>query len=696
VQGPRSFLRALYEECDGSASIPDLHRRRAGRPDAGRFTAFVCDMLRAGVLIDATTVLGRAFDAIQLPTDLGGTADRDDWVAARSRAAARDDGAETGTLLAPAKAPALLRLLDDRCSATGFGTRALRESELAALLDAMYGMRTGGSDPLPRRSVASAGGFKSLRLSLMLWRAVGTLAPGVFAVDYPAPGRVGSRRVAEASSEWCAALLEPHHWAAASGLIAISADIRAATLKYRNRALQFALLEAGSVLQNAGLAAADLGIALRALGGYYADRVATACRITAASRILCCAVVGTQDSLGKTPAKVVPRPVVFRWMNEHTKDGQLHIARAEIHANEAKPIVGWGRSIDARQAGIVAIAEASERYSYSTPGDRCLSERAEELDRMVAPESLARYAESQYRSRYPGVHRFDPSRRYLWVRAYGQLSGEERWVPAEFVYPLSALPGTYARQALTRTTSSGCASDATPAVAIERAGYEVIERDALARHWLAQRPGTAVASGSCGAPVRKRIDALERAGCRVALQVLDAGLGPVALALVTSDALGFSAIGTACGDGPAMAFERALGEAEVIALSRLRGVRARAIRASEAKEPMDHAELHSMRAHYRRAWVLLQNGGQEESVAALARRWSADLATRLAGRAAQDEPLWIDLTAADAPVGFDGEPLVTVRVLIPGCLPIAFGFDAIPRGGITCVTAAGRFPHPMA
>jgi hypothetical protein len=111
---------------------------------------------------------------------------------------------------------------------------------------------------------------------------------------------------------------------------------------------------------------------------------------------------------------------------------------------------------------------------------------------------------------------------------------------------------------------------------------------------------------------------------------------------------------------------------------------------------MDHAELHSMRAHYRRAWVLLQNGGQEESVAALARRWSADLATRLAGRAAQDEPLWIDLTAADAPVGFDGEPLVTVRVLIPGCLPIAFGFDAIPRGGITCVTAAGRFPHPMA
>jgi ribosomal protein S12 methylthiotransferase accessory factor len=391
------------------------------------------------------------------------------------------------------------------------------------------------------------------------------------------------------------------------------------------------------------------------------------------------------------------RPIDFRWMDERGLSGDLHIARAEVRCDDGRHVIGWGRSTDARRASEVALAEASERYSCVTPGDRCIPALAEELESVVPAESLARYAQSQYRNAALGVHPFDAKRRYLWVRARGLVSGQERWVPADFVYPVAVLPAPYARHALARNTSSGCACDTSVTVAIERAAYEVIERDALARHWLEQRPGTAIASGTCSASIRRRIGALEKAGCSVSLQVLEAGLGPCALALVGCDTLGFSAVGTACGGEPAAAIERALGEAETIAVMRLRGVRARSLRARDAVTSLDHVDLHSLRAHRRRARVLLQQGGPEEGLVTLARRWPKDVAARLVSRAeSRGEPLWVDLSADDAPAGFDGRPLVTVRVLIPGCLPIAFGFDAIARGGMRAVTAAGRFPHPLA
>jgi ribosomal protein S12 methylthiotransferase accessory factor len=696
VKAPQAFLRALYEECDGRASLADMERAKPLGVRSLRFIAFVRDMLEAGVLADALGAAGRAFDAAQLPSTLGATADRATWEAARLGGAGEDE-AGSPELLPFAQAATLRALLEARRSAPAFGELSLADTQLAALLDAMYGIcrSDAGGDVLPRRSVASAGGFKSLRLSLVLLRPVGSIQPGVFSVRYRNGESVALDRVAEETSQWCAALLEPHLWSAASGLIAISADISAATLKYRNRALQFALLEAGAVLQNAGLAAADLGLALRALGGYYADRVATLCRIVS-GRILCCAVVGTSaQSATESVRADMRRAVEFSWM-ENASPSDLHIAKAEVNGTDGRQAIGWGRSIDSRQACVVAIAEASERYSCGILGKECLAATADDLDRVIASASLATYAQSQYRRAALGVCRFDSKREYLWARATSLSSAEPAWVPAEFVYPATAIPKRYAAHALARATSSGCASDGSAAVAIERAAYEVIERDALARHWLAQRAGIAITSNSCDDATRKRIRGLEQAGCQVILQILDAGLGPVVLAFVTSDRLAFSAVGTACGAELTPAIERALGEAEVIALSRLRGTRPRPLRARDSAKPMDHAELYATRRHYRRAWVLVQETAAED-LGTLAKRWPIDLSTRLKLRTPTPPDLfWVDVTADDAPVGFDGRPLTTVRALIPGCIPIAFGFDAIPRGTVGPVSAAGRFPHPMA
>ena len=659
VEGPRPFLRALYEQCDGRTRIADLRPRRSGRADATRFIAFVRDMWAAGVLVDAENAFARTFDEVQRRVgqeDVG-------------------EGAGPATTAPPS-----------------FGNRPLRETELVEVLDAMLrGPASDSHRPMAARDGREiAASAKILQLSLVLWREVGTLAPGVFAVHPGGDGGAVLRRVADASSAWCTALQQPHWWAPASGWIALGSEL-ASTGRQAPNSLQVSLVEAGAALQRARDAATGTDIALHSPVVYRAEQLVTLSCLTG-SRVLCCAVVGPKPAADLNPAR--RRPVRFRWM-DMSPGGSSHVARAEVDLAADRTAIGWGRSHDPLQAATCAIAEASERCSFHRLGAHAVEARADELERVVAPRSLAPYADGQYRSGRLGVQRFDRSRRYLWVPATGLRSGERTWVPAEFVHPLAALPEPYASRALTRACSSGCAADVSAAVAIERAAFEVIERDALARHWLTQTPGSAVRPAAGDSALRERIDRLRRADCGVALQVLDAGLGPVALVVVSSREHGFSAVGTACGPDAAEAFERALGEAETIAHTRLAGVRPRPTRARDAATSRDHLELHSMRIHAHRAWALI-GAGAAEPLDALAGRWPSSVTARLDRRPMRGEPLWVDLADEDAPAAFDGRPLVTVRALVPGCLPLAFGFDAIPRGGIAGVTGAGRFPHPLA
>ena len=221
--------------------------------------------------------------------------------------------------------------------------------------------------------------------------------------------------------------------------------------------------------------------------------------------------------------------------------------------------------------------------------------------------------------------------------------------------------------------------------------FEVIERDALARHWLAQAPGTTVLRSSWPSDISGRIARLEGWGCQVSIQVLDQKLGPVVLVVIESEARGFSAVGTACGRDAFSSLERGLAEAEVVAAVRLRQVQPPKVNARDVRKPMEHSDLHSQRRHCRRARALTHNGRQE-AWSSTERRWPRDLERRLN---AQDL-LWVDLTPFDAPLGPESQELHTVRVLIPGTVPIAFGYDAIPRGAFGAVTPAARFPHPMA
>jgi ribosomal protein S12 methylthiotransferase accessory factor len=520
------------------------------------------------------------------------------------------------------------------------------------------------------------------------------LSRGVYELDDGRPTwkacEVGTVNI----DEWCTLLADPYRARSVQGLLVISSDIRASLAEHGQTALQMSLIEAGATLQRLRTAAHALSLAVRQVPDYRAQGLAGLCKLES-ERVLCCASFEPSQQHARAGEISERRHLNFRWIGANPVGG-LHVARAEVEqeGEDSAAGPGWGRATTALRACSMAVAEAVERYSFRKLGE-LIQARACELHDYVDPRSLACYSASQHDDPDLAVRAFDPQREYLWATATDWSNGRPTRVPAEFIYAPAAMPSPFNISPLTRVTSSGCASDADEATAIRRAAYEVIERDALARHWLTQTPGPLLLLESCPRELVDLVAQFIARGCRVGIQILEQGLGPAVIVSIQSTALAFTATGMAVGDDLLSTALHAFAEATTLAELRLDGVRASRITAASVRTPKDHSNLYSQRRHFRRADLFLKNQ-MSETFEALLARWPSSLTARLTLSDRTRPMYWVDLTANDAPLGFDNRPIKTVRALIPGCLPLAFGRDAIPRGGFRNVGPGGRFPHPFA
>jgi SagB-type dehydrogenase family enzyme len=157
-------------------------------------------------------------------------------------------------------------LLRHRSSAMPGTSRPVSFSELATVLAATYG--TEGKT----RTVPSAGDLYPLVLHILVRKRLASLDPGLWWFD---PSRTELRLVREGAID-----LQPlifAHWAVdplvASGepVVFISADLEHSAAKYSNRGYRYTLMEAGAAMQNAYLAAAELRLPIRAVGGFDDD-----------------------------------------------------------------------------------------------------------------------------------------------------------------------------------------------------------------------------------------------------------------------------------------------------------------------------------------------------------------------------------------------------------------------------------------
>jgi SagB-type dehydrogenase family enzyme len=147
--------------------------------------------------------------------------------------------------------------------------RPIRLRELATLLACSYAAR-GRTRTEMRRPVPSAGALYPLEL-YVLAQAVDRLEPGVYHYN---PFRQGLSLLGPLDRRAVrAALADPSVADAASAIVVVTGVFWRSRFKYGQRGYRFALLEAGHLVQNAVLAAAQLDVAALPFGGFYDRRL---------------------------------------------------------------------------------------------------------------------------------------------------------------------------------------------------------------------------------------------------------------------------------------------------------------------------------------------------------------------------------------------------------------------------------------
>lgn len=370
-------------------------------------------------------------------------------------------------------------------------------------------------------------------------------------------------------------------------------------------------------------------------------------------------------------------PAIDMALSDACHAAPFALARARIcwSESESDSTTGWGRDRDGALARVKAVSEAVERRAWrQLPWARW--GRASGLPTAICPDSLTGYADSQFEATDFPFTRFTPQRFYWWLPARAILDDAEAWVAADCVCHPCAFASGYRERLLTFATTSGCASAPRRETAIAAAAFELLERDAFMRHWFAQEGGQPVDLNTLPAAQAARFMAWRRAGCHTGLMCLHLGLHPVWLAWAQHPERHFTCLGTASGADALAALETALNELDTHVLARLDAGPGLPVKtADQARTPADHAALYASAAYFRQADVLWSDAGRGAfSFAPLVATFEVRLSVLYRRLASAGHPLhWVDLSLPAARAIHAGAPLVTVRAVAPGLIPLAFG-----------------------
>ncbi len=325
-----------------------------------------------------------------------------------------------------------------------------------------------------------------------------------------------------------------------------------------------------------------------------------------------------------------------------------------------------GTASSPSRATLIARAEAAERYAAGDIEDRePVRARGAELPRSVGMDELVCFNTRQLASS-PDIERYSQDEAYLWIRAE-TLRGAECWAPAEAVFCPFTDPERE-RSLSAGTTTSGAAAHGSRALAVEHALCEVVERDAFVWHWLQRVSRERLEPKSLPDRERQLIGQIERQGLQVDLVNLTLETLPVVLCALTGESGLF--LGCACRRDAPSAAAKALTEAYAVAWTELVGrPRPEPISAEQVRGPGDHLRFH--RQSPARAGAEFLRSSPEAVKADEIEISRGPIADKVAPLG---EPLVIDLGSPAT------RPFHVVRALVPGAIPLTFGYDREPLG----------------
>jgi ribosomal protein S12 methylthiotransferase accessory factor len=338
-----------------------------------------------------------------------------------------------------------------------------------------------------------------------------------------------------------------------------------------------------------------------------------------------------------------------------------------------------------------------ERYAYQQPVPMRFSRYAD-LAKPIRPESIIRYLEEQYASGAIPFRPFNPEETCWWVDGWSLFTGDRVSILADCVLSPTVFEPTYRARLYTAPTTSGCASGLSREDAILRGAIELVERDAFMRHWLGQLGGSDVAPETLPDSIRGRMVGLQQHGVEIGIRCLQGGVYPSWMVWAQHESLHFTAVGSGSGLDAEEALKSALGEVENGVLQNLLGVhRGAVLHPSKVVAPEDHAALYATENYFRRANPFLRriDSTISWSVAAGLFAGSPDAFLKLLMDKSRDV-YWVDLSLERASRIANGNAVYTVRVIIPGLIPMAFGYNRNPWGMLSQHSVMHDLIHPFA
>lgn len=570
----------------------------------------------------------------------------------------------------------LSKSIEDRTSIRDFASIPVTQDSIINILWDTYGtIHQVVSDSSEiniswRKTVPSAGGLYPLSIYLGMRIDCGSIKKGIYLVHFEKEKNVFFEEINGFHEEIEKSFMDPSVTWGSAGTLIIAGSFVLSANKYGSRAIRYVTLEAGHAAQNFHLSATIEGIQTLEIGGFYDDMLKKACRMDANFSPIISIVFGVKND---NPKNGILEDIEIDWIPPFAGDYQsdLYVAVARLR-NEKDGLWSTGRSFDSERALTKAVSEVKE-WNASSNVINTVKANYLSLSNAIHPRNMVDYNKQQISSKKFPFLSFDDKREYVWTQGHKLHSQEEVSILADFVF----FPFSHKFQYFYGNTS-GTAAHPEKDVAIRKAVLELVERDAFMIHHLVPSRVKKILKESLPEFILERVTKLKKVGFEVGFYDYTLDLSPVVFCHVLSDKYHFSTC-SACSDFDIVAaLDHALMESETSVLHRLRFNYNKVIKPNQVVSPEDHALLYSQKRFYKKSKPNISHEIQLDSLVHnnnSVKNWEKLM------NCLYEKGYEIIISELEVNQKFGGnKDLHIVRAMIPGLVPLTFGYNLEPYG----------------
>lgn len=663
VEAPNEVLKFIIEECTlGKTPLTELLEK--SKWDIASLMDF---LIEKGILLDGNDVT-RLWRQVKNPVLTGKLLTNNQAVDLRNQGNLAELPSTAIQFTPTVKSQTLL----NRKSVRVFTKENIPTSKLINMLWAAYG---NGDE---HRTAGSGGAMYTLQLNLVLLRKTDDLEIGVYEVSYDLKGNVGLSFKRSLPQTLFRAWMDLDILSTAQGIVILTSSFKRTQDKYSMRALPAVLLESGAVAQNFITAGIEQKVATTQYLGFYDDILKDS--LGTEKNPLLTIFFGNEDV---TPVR---RPGYFSWRNvtpgQYTGQTYDSVTDTSCTSTDSDPLVAYSKS----------VAELYERISCGSL-DNFKTSTINKIGDVIHPTKIISYTDEQYLT--PGFRfkKFDPNYEYKWCFAKSELTEKTYALLADHVY----YSFTYDRK-YTSSNTSGVAAHYDRNLAVQNGMLELIERDAFMRTWLTGAATPTVDQRSLPAELQRRILALKDRGYSMTIKDIGYDYVPAYLIYSKHDSGRVSVSGCA-NYSCSVALTHGFDEHESI-LNFMESNPSTPANETKVLTPADHARIYLKPEYAHHSDRLLRStnlapfGSTSYKTCAnmvqLLDRFKANKLDVLTVNISSKRTTYVPVLNTK---GVDTKKLLTIRTIVPGLIPITFGYASEPLGLLRAESK--YFPHPF-